>query len=139
MAFPSEKPRTVGQMAFCTILEQFLKIFLDRWIIKVNLLMIIEEYNQLKIHPDETVQQCSNRFNQIYHSIPLNGKPPPDSALLHYPRAFDLEIEFHLRERNPSTMEQMWNMAVDVEVNLKIRGEKLKTEKEEKLDSLIKK
>lgn len=36
-------------------------------------------------------------------------------------------------------MEQMQNMAVDVEVNLKIRGEKLKTEKEEKLDSLIKK
>jgi len=58
---------------------------------------------------------------------------------LYYPRAFDSEIEFHLRERNPSTMEQMQNMAVDVEVNLKISGEKMKIEKEEKLDSLIKK
>ena len=29
-------------------LEQFLKLFLDRWIFKVNLLMLIEEYNQLK-------------------------------------------------------------------------------------------
>jgi len=71
--------------------------------------------------------------------MPLNVKPPPDSALLHYPRGFDSEIEFHLRERNPSTMEQTQNMAVDVEVNLKIRGESLKTEKEEKIDSLIKK
>lgn len=67
--------------------------------------MLIEEYNQLKRHPDETVQQFSDRFNQIYHSIPLNVRPPPDLALLHYPRAFDSEIEFHLRERNPSTME----------------------------------
>ena len=36
-------------------------------------------------------------------------------------------------------MEQMQNMAVDVEVNLKIREEKRKAEKEEKLDSLIEK
>lgn len=37
-------------------IQQFLKLFLDRWIIKVNLLVIIEEYNQLKRHPDETIQ-----------------------------------------------------------------------------------
>jgi len=36
-------------------------------------------------------------------------------------------------------MEQMQNMAVDVEVNLKIREERWKAEKEEKLNSLIKK
>lgn len=30
-------------------LEQLLKLFLDRWIIKVNLLVIIEEYNQLSV------------------------------------------------------------------------------------------
>lgn len=71
--------------------------------------------------------------------IPLNVRPPPDLALLHYPRAFDSKIEFCLRERNPSTMEQMQNMAVDVEVNLKIREERWKAEKEEKLNSLIKK
>jgi len=35
-------------------------------------------------------------------------------------------------------MKQMQDMAVDVEVNLKIREEKRKAEKEEKLDSLIK-
>jgi len=58
-------------------LEKFLKIFLDSWIIKVNLLMLIEEHNQLKRHPDETMQQFSDRFNQIYHSIPLNVRPSP--------------------------------------------------------------
>jgi len=83
-------------------LEQFLKLFLDRWMIKVNLLMLIEEYNQLRRHPNETVEQFSHRFNQVYHSMPLNIRPPPDLALFHYPRAF--EIEFRLRERSPSTM-----------------------------------
>jgi len=101
--------------------------------------MLIEEYNQLKRHPDETVQQFSDRFNQIYHSITLNVRPPPDLALLHYPRDFDSYIEFRLRERSPSTMKQMQDMVVDVEVNLKIIEEKRKAEKEEKLNSLIKK
>jgi len=119
-------------------LEQFSKIFLDRWIIKVNLLILIEEYNQLKRHPDEIVQQFSGRFNQIFHSMPLNIRTPPDLALLHYPRAFDAEIEFRLRERSPSTMKQMQDMAVDVEANLNMREEKRKAEEEEKFRSLIK-
>ena len=99
--------------------------------------MLIEEYNQLKRLPDETVQQFSDRFNQIYHSMPLNIRPPPDLALLHYPRAFDSEIEFRLRERSPSTMKQMQDMVVDVEVNLKIIDEMRKAEEEEKLHSLL--
>jgi len=119
-------------------LEQFLNLFLDRWMIKVNLLLLIDEYNQLKRLPNETVQRFSNRFNQIYHSMSLNIRPPPDLALLHYPRAFDPEIEFRLRERNPSTMKQMQDMAMDVEVNLKMRDKKRKAEQEQKLHSLLK-
>ena len=107
--------------------------------------MIIEEYNQLKRQTNETIQQFSDRFNQIYYSMPSNIRPPPSSTLLHYPRAFDPEIEFHLRERKPSTLEQMQSMAVDVEVNLQIRREKLKAEAEKnniaevKLDILVRK
>ena len=70
--------------------------------------------------------------------MPLNIRPPPDLALLHYPRAFDPEIEFRLRERGPSTMKQMQDMAVDVEANLKMREKQRKAEKEEKLLYLLK-
>jgi len=106
--------------------------------IKVNPLLLIEEYNQLRRLPNESVQHFSDRFNQVYHSMPLNIRPPPDLALLHYPRAFDLEIEFHLRERRPSTMKQMQDMAVDVEANLKMRDEMRKAEQEQKLHILLK-
>jgi len=67
--------------------------------------VIIEEYNQLKRQSNETIQQFSDRFTQVYYSMPSNIKPPLDSSLLHYPKAFDQEIEFKLRERNPSTLE----------------------------------
>ena len=77
-----------------------------------NLFLIVEEYNQLKRLPGETVQQFSARFNQVYYSIPVDIRPTPRSALLHYPGAYDPEMEFQLRERNIATLHEMQNSAV---------------------------
>ena len=96
--------------------------------IEQNLFLIIEEYNELKRLLGETVQQFSARFNQVDYSMPVDIRPPPRSALLHYPGAFDPEMEFQLRERNLATLEEMQNSAVDVEEHLLIRREKLKEE-----------
>jgi len=96
--------------------------------------LIIEEYNQLKRLPREIVQQFSSRFNQVYFFMPINIRPPPGSAILHYPEAFGLEMEFQLRERNLVTLEEMQNSAVDVEANLLIRREKLKEEEMKNID-----
>ena len=95
--------------------QQFVKVFLDRWVIRHNPFLIIEEYNQLKRLPRETVQQFSARFNQVYYSVPVNIRPPLGFTLLLYPGAFDPEMEFQLRERNLATLEEMQNIAVDVE------------------------
>ena len=53
--------------------------------------------------------------------MPVNIRPPLGSTLLHYPEAFDPEMEFQLRERNLATLEEMQNSAVDVEVHFLIR------------------
>lgn len=120
-------------------LQQCSMLFLDRWMIKLNLLMLIEEYSHLERHPDESVQQFSDRFNQVYLSMPLNIRPPPDLALLQYPRAFDPEMELCLRERCPSTLKQMQDIDVDMEENLKRREEQHKVEQEERLHSMLQK
>lgn len=66
--------------------------------------------------------------------MPANIRPPLGSALLHYPEAFDLEMEFQLRERNLATLEEMQNSAVDVEANLLARRAKLKEEVRNNID-----
>ena len=38
-------------------LNQFVKVFLDQWVIKRNPFLILEEYNHLKRQAGETVQQ----------------------------------------------------------------------------------
>ena len=64
----------------------------------------------------------------------VNIRPPPGSALLHYPEAFNLKMEFQLRERNLATLEEMQNSVVDVEANLLIRMAKLKEEEMKNID-----
>lgn len=45
--------------------------------------LILEEYNHLERQSRETVQYFSARLNQVYHSMPVDIKPPFSLALLH--------------------------------------------------------
>jgi hypothetical protein len=112
--------------------NQFVNLFLNKWVIKRNIFLILEEYDHLKRQPGEIVQHFSTRFNQVYHSMPADIKPPPGLALLHYSDAFDLEMAFHLRERNTTTLEEIHNNAIGVEVDLLIKNSKLKGKKKGK-------
>jgi hypothetical protein len=49
--------------------NQFVKLFLNKWEIKRNIFLILEEYDHLKRHPGETVQHFSARFNQIIGNL----------------------------------------------------------------------
>jgi hypothetical protein len=115
--------------------QQFMQVFLDRWVVMGNVFLLLEEYDHLKRKPGETVQQFSTRFNDVYHSIPVDVRPPPGLAKLHFPEAFDPEMAFQLRERNTASLEEMQNIAVDVETNLLIKRSKLKNKEMEQLKS----
>jgi len=107
----------------------------------------------MKRNPTETVQEFTARFYTVYNSIPDDMNPPPGLALLHYPDAFNLDMAYQLRERDPTTLEEMQRNAINVEANFLIKKSKSKLEratkkvvyKEEiassfdaKLDNLIK-
>jgi hypothetical protein len=99
------------------------KVFLNKWENKRNLFLILEEYDHLKIQQGETMKYFSARFNQFYHSMPVDIKPPLSFALLHYSYAFDPEMAFQLREMNTTTLEEMRNNAIGVESNLLIKNQ----------------
>jgi hypothetical protein len=99
-----------------------------------NLFLILEEYDHLKRESGETMQHFSARFNKLYHAMPIDIRPPPGLAHLHFPDAFNPEMEFQLRERNTATLEEMKNIAVDVEDNLLNKKAKLKALMKEKIE-----
>lgn len=59
-------------------------------------------------------------------------KPPPDLEHQHYPDSFDSKMAYQLRERYPTTLEDMQNNAVRVEANLMIKKSQLKHKKPKK-------
>jgi len=68
----------------------------------------------------------------VYNSILDDTKPPPSLTLPHYHNSFDLEMAYHLKERDPATLEEMLRNAVSVEANLFIKKSKSKDERTEK-------
>jgi hypothetical protein len=60
-------------------------------------------------------------------------RPPLGLALLHYPDAFDPEMEFQLRERDTTTLKEMQDSAINVEANLLIKMSKIKAEEMKKI------
>jgi len=66
--------------------------------------------------------------------MPADIRPTPRSTLLHYPGAFDPEMEFQLREKDIATLHEMQNSAVNVEAHLLIRRARMKEEEMKSID-----
>ena len=66
--------------------------------------------------------------------MPLDIRPPPGSAHLHYPDAFYPKMTFQLREQNIATLEEMKKIAVYVEANLMNRKAKLKEKEKDRIE-----
>ena len=69
----------------------------------------------------------------------VNIRPPPGSTLLHYPDAFDLEMEFQLREKDIATLHKMQNKAMNVEAHLMILRARLEEEEKVELAPILQK
>ena len=79
--------------------------------------------------PNESVQDYCTRYNSVYNSISANTKPTPDYVLLKFPDGFDMDMAYHLRERNVENFERMKIDVVSVEVNILARKARLKNER----------
>lgn len=65
----------------------------------------------------------------VYNSIPNDMNPTPDLEVLHYPHSFDPDMAYQLRERDPTTLEEMQQNVLSVEPNLLIKKSKSKPER----------
>ena len=101
-------------------LDSFHQMFLARWEIKKNPLQLLNEFKRLKRKPNETLEEYSEWFNNIYNVIPTDIKPSHSLALIDFPYAFDVDMEYQLRERDPATLEEIQANAIKVEDNIVI-------------------
>ena len=94
---------------------------------------MLEQYKNLKRLLVEIVQDFSTRFMKVYNSIPDQVNLPPGVSQLHYVDAFESEFSLLLREGRSTSLSDMMNDAIEVEVNLAGSGNiKLQIEAEKK-------
>ena len=98
--------------------QHFEHIFFYKWEEKKNHVQLVPQYNQLKRGNDEGVKNFSNKFNKIYNSLPVQCKPREGMVKLHYAEGFDDDFALLLRERRSTTLADIMNDAIEVEVNL---------------------
>lgn len=55
----------------------------------------------------ESVQNYFVRFNTVYNAIPADIKQPMGLQLIKFPDGFNVDMEYQLRERDPTTLEDM--------------------------------
>lgn len=67
----------------------------------------LDEYKRLKRKPNESVEEYCEWFNIVYKAIPQDIKPSPGLALIYFPDGFNVDMEYQLRERDPTTLEEM--------------------------------
>ena len=63
----------------------------------------------------------------MYNAIPFDV----GWALLDYPSSFEPEVEFRIRERDPSSLEEMQSIEITIEYNIKWKEEGLKVVEKE--------
>jgi len=114
-------------------LDSFHQQFLNIWEKKKNPLQILSEYENIRRGPNETVQDYCTRFNNIYNSIPVNLRPPPNLALIKFPNGFDMDMAYQIRERNPSTLEEMKSVAASLKLICYLKGLESEMKNEELL------
>ena len=79
---------------------------------------MLTQYNQLKRGNEKIVKRFSEKFKRTYNALPNECKPPKGMAKIHYVEGFDDDFSLLLRERRSTTLADMMNDAIEVEVNL---------------------
>lgn len=110
-------------------LAELQRQFLDHWEVKKDPLQITSEYTKIKWNVDESMQDYYIRFDAVYNAIPDDLRPFRKSCFLKFPYGFDPDMAYQLRERDPTTLEEMQKITISVEANLNDKRDRLKAEK----------
>jgi hypothetical protein len=67
---------------------------------------------------NETMEEFNKIFNDLVKSLPQTIKPPDASILIHYMEAFEGEIRYQLRDKEPTTLRDAQKYAIKIDKNM---------------------
>jgi hypothetical protein len=99
-------------------LDEILNEFRKRWGDKKEHRFQLAALTTSQKKENETVVEFNTKFNNLVKSLHRDIKPSDAAILIYYIEAFEGEMRYALRDKDPQTLEAAQNIAIRVEQNL---------------------
>jgi hypothetical protein len=68
------------------------------------------------------MEEFNKKFNELVTSLHTDYKPPTASILIYYIEAFDGEMRYQLRDKEPTNLKASQEMAIKIDKNMQASG-----------------
>jgi hypothetical protein len=107
--------------ASITTMEQFEEIFLAKWTMKIEAIQsLLKELEGIRQAESEIVKVFGFRFERLLCQIPQSHRPEDKYLVYLYANGLQGHLSFLLSKKNPKTLAEAHNMAIQIEKNLSL-------------------
>jgi hypothetical protein len=107
--------------ASITTMEQFEGIFLANWTMKAEAMQsLLRELEGIRQAESEVVKAFGFRFERYLYQIPQSHRPEEKYLVYIYTNGLQGHLSFLLSKKNPKTLAEAHNMAIQIEKNLSL-------------------
>jgi hypothetical protein len=105
--------------ASITSMDHFEEIFLERWALKLeDVQSLLKELESIRQANYDNVRDFWFRFQKLFNQIPESHRPKGKYLVYLFTNGLQGHLSFLLNKRNPKTLEEAHNMAIQIERNL---------------------
>jgi hypothetical protein len=107
--------------ASITTMEQFEEFFLANWTMKIEAMQsLLKELEGIRQAESEIVKVFGFRFERLLCQIPKSHRPEEKYLVYLYANGLQGHLSFLLSKKNPKTLAEAHNMAIQIEKNLSL-------------------
>jgi hypothetical protein len=96
-------------------IKDLIEAFTERWGDKKEHRHLLAALHSIKKNENETMEEFNKKFNDLISSLHKDIKPPDTSILIYYIEAFNGEMRYQLRDKEPTTLKLAQEMAINID------------------------
>jgi hypothetical protein len=99
-------------------MNQLEEVFLKRWNIKEDLMVLVKKLNYIKKNENETIREFHTRFQKMSRELPRTYRLGLQLLIFLYIMEFLGQSRFLLDKKGPRSIQEAYDMATKVKANI---------------------
>jgi hypothetical protein len=99
-------------------LDEIVSAFKERWGDQKENRFLLAALSSSHKKENETMEEFNKKFNDLVKSLPNTIMPSETAILIYYMEAFEGEMRYALRDKDPQTLKNAQDMAVKIDKNM---------------------